>query len=56
MDTLMGEFAESKINEIIDNITNKESSINKEDIISLIGDSFLKENIMQYKSQMNDKN
>ena len=56
MDTVMGEFAESKINEIIDNITNKESSINKEDIISLIGDSFLKENIMQYKSQMNDKN
>jgi len=55
-DTLMGNFAERKIVDLIDAIKNRNATIEQLGIESIIGDEFLKANIEQFKVDINDKN
>ena len=54
METLIGKFADEKIMELIDNISKEKYVKNEQKLINLIGDSFLKASINQYKNQIND--
>lgn len=54
METVVGKFAEEKITAVIENIKAKKSSKSDQDIISLIGDSFLRTGIEQFKNENHD--
>jgi predicted ATPase len=56
MEAVIGQFAEEKISSIIENIKQKKKSIEDDAIINLIGDSFLKTGIEQFKKDSYDKN
>lgn len=54
MDTLIGEFAEERITKVIDNISKKNVKEDDQKIINIIGDSFLKASVSQFKEKLDD--
>ncbi|MBI1838668.1 MAG: AAA family ATPase [Flavobacteriia bacterium] len=56
METLVGKFAEEKILDVIKSIKETNQHTDDTAIINLIGDSFLKNSLKQYKKTFNDKN
>jgi hypothetical protein len=56
METIIGKFAEEKITKVIENIKTQKSDKSDETIISLIGDSFLKTGIEQFRKEIHDQN
>lgn len=55
METLMGDFADEKITNLIDHVANRELEKQDEKIIDLIGDSFLRTSIDHYKKTIDDQ-